>query len=124
MKYLNDTVGYLQNSDFDNAGDIINPSIPKDIPVIIMIQGNFCGYCTQAKPAFKEFADRNRGKVFCATIQGDGKEPGEKELGARIKTIDPNFQGYPSYVKYMGGKRVSTDIKGRDMAALQAFASV
>lgn len=121
MKYLNDPVVYLQDSDFDASGNLINPNIPKDQPVVIMIQANFCGYCTQAKPAFQQYADQNKGKVFCATIQGDGTEKGEKELGSNIDKIKKGFRGYPDYIKYKGGKSVPGDISGRSLKDLEAF---
>jgi thiol-disulfide isomerase/thioredoxin len=121
MKYLNDPVVYLQESDFDENGNLINPNIPKDKPVVIMIQAVFCGYCTEAKPAFQKYADNNKGKIFCATIQGDGKEKGEKELSSKLKLIKPGFRGYPDYVKYKGGKRVPGEITGRTLKDLEQF---
>jgi thiol-disulfide isomerase/thioredoxin len=122
MKYLNKPIAYLQDNDFDVQGNLINQDIPKNIPVIIMIQAAFCGYCTQAKPSFQTFADKNQGTVFCATIQGDGDQPGEKKLGSRVKKFVPNFRGYPHYVKYIGGKQIKKSINGRNIADLQEFA--
>ena len=52
MMYLN-KVAYLQDSDFDIKGNIINKNIPDNIPIVIMLQAEFCGYCTKAKPAFQ-----------------------------------------------------------------------
>ncbi len=122
MKFLNRPIAYLQNDDFDSNGVLTNPKIPKNKTVLIMIQAGYCGYCTQAKPAFQEFANNNK-NIFCATIQGDGTMPGEQELGKRIKTISPGFRGYPDYVKYISGKRVSGDIKGRGVKDLIEFTS-
>jgi thiol-disulfide isomerase/thioredoxin len=121
MKYLNKPVAYLQDFDFDKNGKLINKNIPTDKPVIIMIQGNFCGYCTQAKPAFQKFANKNSENVFCATIQGDGTEKGEKELSRRLKKIDPEFQGFPSYVAYKKGEFLKIHDKGRDYDSLVEF---
>lgn len=106
-KYMNN-VAYLQDFDFDDSGNLVNPKIPKNVPVVIMVQANFCGYCTQAKQAFQEFADKTQGNVFCATIQGDGQEEGEPELAKRLQTIDPNFRGFPTYFLYKGGRYVKT----------------
>lgn len=122
MKYLNKPVAYLQKQDFDEEGNLINPDIPKNIPVVIMLQAAFCGYCTQAKPAFQQFANKYQGKVFCATIQADGDVSGEKELGTMLNKIDPKFRGFPSYVKYLNGKLVSSDIQGRGVEHLEIFA--
>ena len=86
-----------------------------------MIQAAFCGYCTQMKPDFQKFADSNP-NIFCATIQGDGKEPGEKELGNKLKKISPSFRGYPDVVGYYNGKYVSTNNLGRSKEDLEKFA--
>lgn len=123
MIYLKKPVAYLTNDDFDNNGNLINSKIPLDIPVCIMIQAKFCGYCTQAKPAYQEFAMRNQGKVFCATIEGDGDQPGEKELSKRIKKIDPSFRGFPHYIVYKNGKYLKTHNGGRSVSDLENFIS-
>jgi len=120
-KYLPKPVAYLQATDFDNNGNLINPEIPKDIPVVVAIMANFCGYCTQAKPAFKQFADENKGKVFVATIQGDGQEEGESELQSKLNDFYPDFKGYPHYVLYKGGRQIPKQIKGRGVAELNEF---
>jgi thiol-disulfide isomerase/thioredoxin len=121
MKYLNKPIAYLQDSDFDASGSIINSAIPNDKPVVIMIQANFCGHCTNAKPDFQQYAEHIGDKVFCATIQGDGDQPGEAELGKRLSVIKPGFRGYPDYVKYKNGKRVDGDISGRKLEHLIKF---
>lgn len=121
MSYLNHPVAYLVDSDIDQDGNLINPQIPKDIPVLIMIQANFCGHCTKAKPALQKFAEKNKGKVFVGTIQGDGKEPGEQELSKRLSNIYPTFRGFPEYVKYMGGKYVGNHEGGRSIEDLEEF---
>ena len=123
MMYLQKPIGYLVNSDFDEDGNLTNKKIPTNIPVLIMIQANFCGYCSHAKPAFQEFANKNEGKVFCATIQGDGKEVGEKELMRKIKKIDPSFRGYPSYVVYKNSKLNKVHNGGRDEKDLEKLIS-
>ena len=121
MIYLNKPIAYLQDSDFDKDGNLLNDNIPTDIPVVLLIQAAFCGYCTMMKPAFQEFAEKNKGVVFCATIQGDGKELGEKELNSRIKSIDKSFRGYPSIVGYKNKKFVKTHTGGRTLNDLELF---
>ena len=123
MKYLDAPVAYLQDHDFDAQGNLI-ADIPRDIPTVVMLQAEFCGYCTQAKPAFQEFCNTHNGEVFCATVQSDGSEPGEKELGKRLSKIIPGFRGFPEYVLYKNGKRVDKKISGRSVADLKAFAGV
>ena len=123
-KFLNRPIAYLQDFDFNAKGDLVNPNIPKDKPVIIMIQANFCGHCTVAKPAFSQFASKNNGRVFCATIQGDGQVEGESELGKRLEVIHPGFRGFPGYVKYQNCMRSSVHNGGREVADLERFASM
>jgi len=121
MEYLNKPVAYLVDSDFDSNGNLSNPEIPKNKPVLLMIQAAFCGHCTTAKPAYQEFANKNGGKVFVATIQADGKEKGEEDgIGKRIEKLDPSFQGFPHYMLYWKGKRYSHD-GGRSVADLEQF---
>ena len=118
--WLTKPVAYLTSKDFDENGNLINPQL-KDKIVIIMIQAAFCGYCTIAKPAFQDFANKMQGKIFCATIQGDGNQPGEKELNDMIKKIDPTFRGFPSWVGYKNGKYVKSHEGKRDAKSLQDF---
>ena len=121
MLYLNKPVAYLQNFDFDEKGNLINSNIPKNIPVIIMIQAKFCGHCTNAKPEFQSLANNNVGKIFCATIEGDGEYDGEPELSKRLKIIHPKFRGFPSYVGYKNGKFIKVHDGERDEKSLKLF---
>lgn len=122
MKYLNKPVYYLQRDDFDSEGNLINPNIPKNIPTIIMIQAVFCGHCNTAKPAYQELANKMNGKAFFTTIQGDGTEKGEEELGKMLDKIDSNFRGFPTYVAYYNGKR-KVHNGGRSVSDLEKFIS-
>jgi len=122
MKYLYKPVAYLQASDFDSNGNLINPEIPKNVPVVVMVQANYCGFCSQAKPSFQKFADENKGRVFCATIQGDGEEEGETKIRENLNKFYDDFQGYPHYVLYKGGRRAPKQIRGRGVAELNEFA--
>jgi thiol-disulfide isomerase/thioredoxin len=121
MKYLNKPVAYLVDTDFDKNGKLINPKIPKDIPVLLMIQANFCGHCTNSKPEFQKLAEHNKNKIFCATIQGDGKEKGEEELGKRLNNIFSGFRGFPEYMLYENGQFVKQHDGGRSSDDLEKF---
>lgn len=121
MKHFNNNVAYMEDSDFDATGNLVNPKVPKDIPVVIMAQASWCPHCTTAKPAFQEFANKNAGKIFCATIHSDGDRETEKALGKRMKTIKPGFRGFPEYLCYNGGKRDDKDTKGRGVKDLEEF---
>ena len=119
MMYLNKPVYYLTEEDVDESGNLINPDIPKDLPVFLMLQAGFCGHCTHAKPAYQDFANKNEGKVFVATVQADGKESGEKELGRRLGNLVPGFRGYPHYAIYKNGKFLKNLEGGRSVEYLE-----
>jgi thiol-disulfide isomerase/thioredoxin len=84
-------------------------------PVVIMVQGDFCGYCTQAKPAFMEFA-RNTPSIVAVTIQSDGDD--------KEKAVAGFFQsnGVPAYFGMNKNKNLVKHEGGRDVASLQNFA--
>ena len=122
MKYFNDNIFYLQRKDFDNNGKLINNRIDNEKLIMIMIQANFCGYCTMAKPDYKKFADANK-DIVCMTIQADGDEEGEKELSKILKNIDSSFRGFPHYVVYRGGNRIGTYEGDRSLKSLNEYIS-
>ena len=117
-------IAYLENEDFDENGHLVNPNIPNNIPVVIMMQASWCGYCQKAKPAFQQFANQNQGKVFCATIQADGTRPSEKALGKRIPSIKKGFRGFPEYAVFKAGSLVDKQITGRGVEHLESFSQV
>ena len=122
--YLNNPVAYLEDSDFNEKGELINNDIPKNTPIVVMIQALYCGHCKNAKPAFQEFANATEGKVFCCTIQGDGDREGERSLAKRLDVIKPGFRGYPDYVLYFNGERVNKEITGRGVEDLEQFSNL
>jgi thiol-disulfide isomerase/thioredoxin len=123
--YLNKPVAYLEDQDIDATGNLIAPGIPKNKPVVVMVQVGWCPHCTEAKPAFQEFANwAEKNDIFTATIQPDGERESEKTLGQRIKNIVPDFKGFPHYVLYINGKPVNKQVQGRSVEDLKKFASV
>lgn len=110
MEFLEYPVRYLQRSDFDDEGNIINQEIlSSGKNTVIMMQAEFCGWCTKAKPAYQEFGNQYADQMFVTTTQSDGDIEGEKELGTILKKIDPKFRGFPSYVLYgADGKYLKT----------------
>lgn len=120
MDYLTRPVAYLDGNDFDDEGNIINPDIPKDKPVFMMFQANFCGFCKIAKPDFQQFAEKNP-NFFVATIQSDSNVPEVSKLKNKINKIYPNLIGFPSYLIYAKGKRIIYN-GGRSYKDLQTFA--
>jgi thiol-disulfide isomerase/thioredoxin len=124
-KFFELPVYYLERSDFDDNGNLIVPEL-RNKKVIIMIQANYCGHCTNAKSDFLKAAKHmeqlgknggtsyKNGVVF-ATIQADGEGRGEKAFGDFLGRIKPNFVGFPDYVLYVNGKRLQDNgPPGRD----------
>lgn len=120
-RYLYKPIAYLEDQDMDNNGFLINPEIPKDKPVIVMVQAGWCPHCTDAKPDFQKFADQYKDVVFAATIQSDGERESEKKLFSRIKDKLPNYRGFPHYVLYINGKPLNREIAGRSVESLAQF---
>ncbi len=123
MSDFNYPVAYLEDSDFTKEGQLSNSDIPPGMNVVVMAQSSWCGYCKKAKPAFQEFADKMQGKVFCATIQSDGDRQSEKDLGKRLKNINPEFVGFPNYMLFKNGTMSDKQIKGREVTDLIEFSS-
>jgi thiol-disulfide isomerase/thioredoxin len=113
---MNYPVIYLQRSDFDYNGNLINPLL-KNKKILIMTQADYCGHCTEAKPDFEKAAQYMRNvsnKILFATIHADSKNPSEKDTMKIINKINPNFMGFPDYVVFVNGKRRNDDgPKGR-----------
>ena len=121
-KILQKPIVYLESTDILQDGSIVNSTLlSKNIPIVLMIQANYCGYCTMAKPEFQSFANQTQGKVSCATIQGDLKLEGVSNIN-NVKELYPDFKGYPYYILFnSSGKRVPREIQSRDMNGLKSF---
>jgi len=124
---FNNKIGYLENDDFDNSGQLFNKILlAKKIPIVVMVQASWCPFCIKSKPEFQEYANRtNSNQVFCTTIHEDGDRQSERDLGERIKTIIPNFKGFPHYALYINGKLYENkEIKGTSVEDLGEFTGV
>ena len=124
---FNKKIGYLENDDFDNNGQLFNKILlGKKIPIVVMVQASSCHFCKISKPEFQDYANRtNSNEVFCTTIHVDGDRQTEKDLGKRIETIIPDFKGFPHYALYMNGKlQENKEIKGRSVEDLSEFTGV
>lgn len=128
MKDFNSSVAYLEDSDFDDKGHLIN--IPTKLPIVVMFQASWCGYCQRSKPAFETFAGESKQKVLAATVQIDGDRPSEKALGARLDVIKPDLKGFPDYGLYVFNKSEGyhelsdKEIGERTVEGLKSFANV
>lgn len=119
MEYFDDkSVIYLENDDFNEDGEFVHDT---DKNVIILLQANYCGYCTHMKPVFRDLANKLRGKhVFC-TIQTDGDKDSEKMLASRINKFIPNFRGVPMVVSYKYNKFNKEYEGDRSLQSLESF---
>jgi thiol-disulfide isomerase/thioredoxin len=117
MAELKHPIGYLERADFSDSGDLIGQLGGK--PVFVMIQGNYCGGCTSAKPDFQRLG--NDGVVTCMTIQVDGEKQSEKDLSSILNNIYPNLETIPSYILYVKGKRIPYKGNDRSVTALKQF---
>ncbi len=112
-------VMYLEHGDISSNG--LASYVGQGKPVVLMVQGNFCGYCTQAKPAFQKFAQDVNGKAVAASITIDGGSS-DKKAYEEYK----NFNKEPGVPAYLGfdknGQFVKIHSGGRDANALAAFA--
>ena len=121
MEYLTQPIAYLDNNDFDNDGNLVNTQLlEQNKPIFIMIQAVFCGHCTIAKPYFQKFAENNLNKVICCTIQGDSRLESTKGINNKLRTICPDFQGYPSYIVMYKGKKIPYN-RGRKTEDFEFF---
>jgi thiol-disulfide isomerase/thioredoxin len=119
MKFLLSPIFYLESSDFDEYGNIVNPNIDTSLPIFIMIQANFCGFCTMAKPDFQQFAYAFKDKITCATIQADSERP-DPNLKQLLSIIAPELTGFPSYIILYKNKIISYEY-GRKFADMETY---
>lgn len=115
-----ENVAYLEVDDFNSDGSL-KSYVYNGKPVVVMAQGTFCGYCTQAKPAFVKFA-KNNPKILAATITIDGEES-EKAASKFIGKLDKSYRGVPTYLGFNSdGKYTKTHSGGRDTDSIAGFA--
>lgn len=92
-------IPYLEVQDVNPDGSL-KPHVTGGQKVLVMLQGNFCGYCTQAKPAFQELSQR----VKCATVQSDGNTSEQQAYKALMNGV--KAPGVPAFALYDGNGRL------------------
>ncbi len=115
-QFSSPNVYYLENTEFDSnyilGSNMINETTGAPFfsgLTIVMVQGNYCGYCTKMKPYFQAIADELSGEgVEFATIQTDGNEPGEQLFKGDALThiLRQPIEGVPMVVKFYQGEPV------------------
>jgi thiol-disulfide isomerase/thioredoxin len=114
MNFDTPYIYYLETSDFTpqhTLSQLVHPISGAPIcgeTVIVMIQGNFCGYCTKFKPVFQSLATQmsSPGQLDFATIQTDGSELGERGFNPALiqAIIGQPLDGVPTLVKLKKGQ--------------------
>jgi hypothetical protein len=131
MKYFsNPNVIYLENSEFSGNKLTSSATNRTGAPLfggltILMVQGLYCGYCTQSKGMFQHLADdlTPRGIDF-ATIQIDGTRPGErvfKDPAVLATILGRPMEGVPLFAKFVKGRVVDIYSGPRDYKSLRAW---
>ncbi len=109
-----ENVAYLEDGDITSDGKL---KIPSNKPVVVMLQGLFCGYCKKFLKDYQEAANRLKGKADMATIVIDK----EKNLGKEVTNYVPGFKGVPMVVIFKNGKYSKTYDGPRKAADLIEF---
>ena len=97
---FDNTITYLQNSDFDESGKMITDVGNKR--VAILIQSHQCGFCKPVKDCWQRIANEKfekDGDVLMCTI--DAYE--NTNLLRRINKFIPEFKGFPFITAYQNG---------------------
>lgn len=110
-------IAYLEGDDV-NADGSLKSHVGNGKPVLVMVQGNFCGYCTRAKPDFQKLL--NNGVFAVATVQTDGS--GSDQVAASKLSKVNKSPGVPSFIGFdKDGKFVKSHNGGRDSQSLMNF---
>jgi thiol-disulfide isomerase/thioredoxin len=108
-------IPYVEGNDVNDDGSL-KSHVGKGLPVLIMVQGNFCGYCTKAKPDFQKL--ENNGEFMVATVQIDGGDTDKMANNKLSKVI--SSKGVPAYACFnKNGKFVKMHNGGRDAESLK-----
>ena len=125
-------VYYLEDTEFDSNYALTSalPNPHTGAPLfsgltIVMIQGSYCGYCTQFKPAFQQVADElsPQGGADFATIKVDGSEQGEQiyKGDAVDQILGQPLSGVPMVVKFYQGRPVDIFKGSREYSELKQW---
>lgn len=113
MSFDNTGIIFLEDADFDGTILTHNNKPLKNL-VIVMVQGSYCHFCKESKPAFIEAKMRSKGNCIFATLQVDGGET-EKRLSKKLdRIVGKKIQGIPAYLVFKNGRFVELYEGGRD----------
>lgn len=113
-------IPYLEDSDI-NPDASLKTHVNNGKPVVMMVQADFCGYCTKAKPDFQRLA-QSMPNIAVVTVQTDGG-PGDKRAGQMLAAVNSS-PGVPAFLGFNSqGKFVKIHNGGRDVESLKQFAA-
>jgi protein disulfide isomerase family A protein 5 len=95
-----DNVVFLESQDMSEDGTF---TFETEMPIMVLAQGTYCGYCRKMKPAYGEAAALLKGKVVFATIHADSENPSERDLGMRLSKLH-EIPGYPAVFLVKDGR--------------------
>jgi len=111
---------YLEDSDI-NPDASLKSHVNNGKSVVMMVQGNFCPHCTNAKPAFQQLAQAMP-NVAVVTVQTDGA-PNDKKAAQMLAPVNKS-PGVPAFLGFnKEGKFVKVHSGGRDLESLKQFAA-
>lgn len=110
-------IPYLESVDILPDGSL-KESVGKGKATVVMLQGNFCGYCTQAKPGFQTIS---KNPIFTvATVQTDGDE-GDRAVATLLGKFNSSG-GVPAFLGFdKSGRFVKQHQGNRDPDSLIQF---
>ena len=114
---FDESVIYLESEDFSDDGKL---KVLKDKPVVILLGGNFCGFCKAVKPIFQTFSTKVQ-NVYPACILIDGS-PSERQLNQKMGKWLSDYKGVPTVIAYKNGKYLKTYDGPRTEQGLLEFA--
>ena len=108
---------YLEGNDISKEGTLLPHVMKGKKLAVVMVQGNFCGYCNKAKPDYEKLRELLPSSVCVLTVQIDG-EQSDKEASKNISVVNKN-PGVPSYLFFdSAGKFLKSHDGGRDAQSL------
>ena len=121
---------FLENDDFSPNGTLMYKGKPLMNKTIVMVQGDFCGFCNELKPLYAKLSKTHRSDtlghgVVLATIKIDGSES-EKKLKSRLPSIVNGAQlsGVPAFLLFDKGKFIAIYSGDRSETSLKQFLGV
>jgi hypothetical protein len=125
-KFEDETVVYLEISEFDTNGNFIKEMHGKSM--IVMMGATFCPHCTEsAAPMYRGFASENfakpikdKTKVIAAVVYADGSSS-ERQV-ASLLSNKVNERGIPMFIFFdSDGVLRSHKVGTMSLAELHAF---